>query len=72
MNIWLKAASARKIADELQRKYHGQPMEVEDEIIESLWNHPLYADDMWLELHADDFGDVCWLQIGTGELLVPR
>ena len=72
MNPWLQFAAARKIAAELQIKYCGQPMSVEDDMIQDLWEHDLYTEDMWLNVHWDDFDLVCWVQIGTQHDLVPR
>lgn len=41
-------------------------------MIQDLWDHPLYTEDMWLNVHWDDFDCVCWVQIGTDLDLVPR
>jgi hypothetical protein len=78
MNHWLKLLTARKIAEEIQVKYCGRPqidasgMFTEDGMTQHLWDHPNYTDDMWLEVHWDDFDCVCWVQIGTDQDLVPR
>jgi len=78
MNHWLKLLTARKIAEEIQFKYCGNPQfdakgaPIEDDMIQYLWDHPDYTDDMWLEVHWDDFDNVCWVQVGTDQDLVPR
>lgn len=78
MNHWLKLLKARKIAGEIQVKFCGQPefnaqgIPIEDSMIQYLWDHADYTDDMWLEPHWDDFGNVSWVQIGTDQDLVPR
>lgn len=78
MNHWLKLQTARKIAAEIQIEYCGEPQSdtdgalIEDEMILHLWHHPDYTDDMWLEVHWDDFGCVSWVQVGTDQDLVPR
>jgi hypothetical protein len=77
MNLWLKLAVARRIAAELQIKYCGVPYgddsePIEDEMIEHLWSHPEFDEDMWLNVHWDDFECVCWVQVGVGLELVPR
>lgn len=88
MNIWHQLSIARRIAAEIQIKYcgrhycgHGEiaidhidhiERHIEDEMIDYLWNHPESDEDMWLNVHWDDFDCVCWVQIGVGNQLVPR
>jgi hypothetical protein len=78
MNHWLNIQAARRIAEEIQIKYCGQPefndegIPIEDEMIQHLWDHPDYTDDMWLNTHWDDFGNVSWVQVGVIQDIVPR
>jgi len=77
MNAWLKLSRARNIAEFLQKKYFDKPYgDVSDllelKIIEDLWNHPLYTEDMSLNIVWDDSERLLWLQVGTKNGLVPR
>lgn len=78
MNYWLKLVTARAIAAEIQLAYCGKPQfdengkPTEDDMTQYLWDHPDYTDDMWLEVHWDDFDCVTWVQVGTSEDIVPR
>jgi len=78
MNHWLKLVKARSIAAEIQVQYCGHPMfyedgkPSEDAMLQYLWDHPDYTDDMWLEVHWDDFDQMTWVQVGTSQDLVPR
>lgn len=72
MNYWLNLSVARRIAAQLQIKYCGQPAAIEDAMLDDLWDHPEYTEEMWLNVHLDDFDCICWVQIGTENDLVPR
>lgn len=78
MNHWLKIKAARDIAAEIQVGFCGQPQfdgngrPTEDDMIQYLWDHDEYTDDMWLNVHWDDFDCVSWVQVGTEGDLVPR
>lgn len=77
MNIWLKFSRARIIAHYLQKKYfdkhYGSPNNpLEFKILEDLWSHPLYTQDMSLNIIWDDRDRLLWLQVGLKEGLVPR
>jgi len=77
MNFWLKLSVARRIAAELQINYCGihygdDDDLIENEMMEYLWSHPEFDEDMWLNIHWDDFDCVCWVQIGVDLELVPR
>jgi hypothetical protein len=81
MNVWLKFNRARKIAKELQHKYFNLDYYCQDEellefkILEDLWSHPLYTDDMLLNIIWDDYDRLLWLQVGLNGIdsgLVPR
>jgi hypothetical protein len=81
-NHWMKLAAARKIADELQRKYCGHSLLkdedsniltwTEDEMFEYFCSHQDWDEEMWLNVHWDDFECVSWVQVGVHEDLVPR
>jgi hypothetical protein len=77
MNIWLKFNKARKIASFLQKKYFDEPYgDVDDllefKILEDLWNHPLYIDEMYLNIVWDSCDRLLWVQVGLKDGLVPR
>lgn len=77
MNIWLKFNKARKIASFLQKKYFDKPYgDVDDllelKILEDLWNHPLYMNEMYLNIVWDGCDRLLWVQIGLKEGMVPR
>lgn len=70
MNFWLQLAVARNIAKELQVKYCGQHYGPDDnliidEMLQYLWDHKSYNDDMFLIIHWDDFDCVSWVQISV-------
>lgn len=76
-NVWLKFGKARSIAEALQRKYFDQPYgDVDDllelRILDDLWKHPFYTDDMSLNIIWDERERMLWLQIGFKEGYVPR
>jgi len=77
MNIWLKFNRARKIAEHLQKKYFNKhcgktndPLEFR--ILEDMWSHPLYTNDMSLNIVWDQYDKLLWLQVGLKEGHVPR
>lgn len=76
-NTWLRFSQARKLASFLQKKYFDMPCGdinnlLEMEILEDMWAHPLYLNDMRLNLFWDKRDHLLWLQIGYQEGLVPR
>jgi hypothetical protein len=76
-NFWLKLNKSRKIAYYLQAKYFDKPYgkvtdPLEFKILEDLWNHPLYASDMILNIIWSDDDRLLWLQVGLKQNLVPR
>ncbi len=76
-NAWLELGRARIIAEFLQKKYFDKPYgDVSDllelKILEDLWGHPFYTEDMWLNIIWDDRERLLWLQVGTKDGLVPR
>ena len=72
MNPWLELSDARKVAADLQVKWFGEPYEKEDDMIQELWDHPLYRDDWALNVIWDDFDCMVWLQISTSYGYVPK
>jgi UDP-N-acetylglucosamine 2-epimerase len=72
-NIWIEFANARKLIAQLQLIHCGQHRELESNILEDFFNHPLYNDDIGLHIHYDDFECVTWLQaIISGDHKIPR
>jgi hypothetical protein len=73
MNIWLKFNRARIIANFLQQKYFDMHYgdvnnSLELQILDELWNHPLYTSDMYLKiLWNEDTDRLLWLQVGIIE-----
>ena len=75
INPWVEFSNARKLAAELQKKYCGEYIDVEYEIIQEMYKHPLYQlhnCDWILNIVWDDEGFLAWLQIVTEFGAVPR
>ena len=77
MNPWLELSNARKVAAELQQTYCGASIDIEDEILQEMWDHPLCPKRLnefsWvLNIIWDDFDCVIWLQIITQYGAVPK
>ncbi len=74
INYWLNFVNARKIADELQRKYCGsqQSSILEVEIANDLHNHDLFIGNYQIVIHWDCFNCVSWIQIDYDKNLIPR
>ena len=63
-NVWLSLKRARMIAQDLMNKFGGLAVH-EDHIIEALWNHPLYEDQMWLDVDWSNFDEVVGIHVGV-------
>lgn len=63
VNVWLSLKRARMIAQDLYNEFEGLPVH-EDHIIEALWNHPLYEDQMWLDVDWGDNDEVIDIHVG--------
>jgi hypothetical protein len=68
-NTWLNIGKAKKIVRYLKRKYMKRAVH-EDLIIQAMWDHPLYMEDMWLNVHWDDDDRVYDIEVGVGGILV--
>jgi hypothetical protein len=68
-NTWLNIAKAKKIVRYLKRKYMKRAVH-EDLVLQSMWDHPLYTDDMWLNVIWDDYDRVIDIEVGVGGILV--
>lgn len=68
-NTWLNIAKAKKIVRYLKRKYMKRAVH-EDLVLQSMWDHPLYTDDMWLNVIWDDYDRVIDIEVGVGGVLV--
>lgn len=63
-NVWLSLKRARMIVQDLMDEYKGMAVH-EDYIIESLWNHPLYEDHMWLDVDWSGNDTVVDIHVGV-------
>lgn len=62
-NFWLGVKKARTIAQFLNQKYRGRVVH-EDEILDDMWGHHLYLDEMWLNVHWRNDDSVDEIEIG--------
>jgi len=70
-NLWLKLHKARQLSLYLNSMFRGE-MALEDMILEEMWKHPWYEEDMWLNVdwcgEYDEY--VNCIEIGVGTILV--
>lgn len=65
-NVWLSLKRARMIAKDLLKKFKGRVVHDYDydHIVEAMWNHPLYEDQMWLDVDCNDHDQVVDIHVG--------
>jgi len=68
-NTWLNIGKAKKIVRYLKKKYIKKAVH-EDLILQAMFDHPLYTDDMWLNVIWDDYDRVMDIEVGVGGVLV--
>ena len=64
-NIWLSRRRAKIIVQDLEEQFLGA-IGCEDQIQEALYAHPLYDDQMWLDIDWDYGNRVIGIYIGIG------
>lgn len=57
------------IAKDLLKKFGGKIVH-EDHIVEAMWNHPLYEDQMWLDIDCDDADRVISIHVGIEDGII--
>ncbi len=62
--MWLSLKRARLIVEDLEDEFLGLIVH-EDHIIQALWDHPLYEDQMWLDVDWDDVDRVIGIHVGV-------
>lgn len=62
-NVWLSLKRARIIAHDLEEQFLGS-VSHEDLILEAMWTHPLYEDQMWLDVDWNDEDEVVEIHVG--------
>lgn len=68
-NTWLNIGRARRVLYYLKLNYLSKIVD-EQIIFQSFWEHPLFADDMWLNLIWGDDGSLVDIEIGVGLVLI--